>query len=225
MTARRPGNARWMPAPHRDAPRARTAVRAVLLALAVVLVPATAAPAAAGAGECPILVGGEAPCWYDDDGSDDGDDRREKRRGHDDRRRRDESERGRAGPRTEQEASERLLRLLNDERAARGLPAATLRDDVREVADGHAAAMARDGELRHNDAYFSDESRRRHRAARLGENVAVNTSIDDMHRRLMASEGHRANILDPAFTVVGVAVRSDGERWWATQDFVEPDGS
>ena len=48
--------------------------------------------------------------------------------------------------------------------------------------------------------------------------------VEDLHRKLMASEGHRANILDPQMThiAVGVAVKETG--YYVTQIFVRPVG-
>ena len=55
-----------------------------------------------------------------------------------------------------------------------------------------------------------------------GENIAYgNVTADQMMVMWMNSPGHRANILNPRFTRIGVgAVRTSSGRWWATQDFV-----
>ena len=77
--------------------------------------------------------------------------------------------------------------------------------------------------LAHNDAYFSAESKSRLGAKSLGENVARNGSADDAHARLMASPGHRANLMSSKFSVVGIAVFRDGSgNLWITQGFVQP---
>jgi uncharacterized protein YkwD len=61
-------------------------------------------------------------------------------------------------------------------------------------------------------------------ARTAGENIAYgNVTADQMMTMWMNSPGHRANILNPAFTRIGVgAVRTTSGRWWATQDFVTP---
>jgi len=60
----------------------------------------------------------------------------------------------------------------------------------------------------------------------LGENLLVGPAgmpIDQMEQVWMNSPGHRANILSPRFTRIGIgAVRTTSGRWWATQDFVTP---
>lgn len=125
-------------------------------------------------------------------------------------------------PPSEAEATEHLLRRMNEERTARGLPALQRRADVDGVAQAWSGRLAEERRLSHNDAYFTPESRARHGARALGENVAVNSSAEAAHVALMNSEDHRANILDARFTVVGLgAVLRDGS-WWVTQDFVQP---
>ena len=119
-----------------------------------------------------------------------------------------------------------LLALANSDRAAAGLPMLELRDDVYGVAVDHSRRMAQAGDIFHNDDYFTATVRNTLGAKALGENVAMNTSAEDAHRRLMQSPGHRANLMDPRFTVVGIAVvRSADGMGYITEDFVEPTGA
>lgn len=128
-----------------------------------------------------------------------------------------------AEPVVDTDGAARMVALANEERAAAGVPALTLRADVTSIAVAHSQAMAGDGNLRHNDAYFTTSTRTALNAKQLGENVAQNPDIDDAHRRLMNSEGHRANLLNPSFTVVGMGVVRDGDgQYWITQDFMQP---
>jgi len=128
-------------------------------------------------------------------------------------------------PRLVPEAAQRLLDLVNTERAKAGLGQLTSRADVVTIASAHSLRMAAAGNIFHNDAYFSDATRLLLNSRARGENVAQNSSVDDTHARLMSSPGHRANILDPRFSVVGFAVvqASDG-RYYTTQDFLQPAG-
>jgi hypothetical protein len=94
---------------------------------------------------------------------------------------------------------------------------------VDEIARQHSGAMAAKASLWHNDDYFTPASHDRLQARTLGENVAMDPSVDDMHRALMNSPHHRANILDPRFRQVGIGlVFGASGSWFATQDFVEP---
>jgi uncharacterized protein YkwD len=120
-------------------------------------------------------------------------------------------------------AARRLLELVNAERTTRGLPALARRSDVDAVALAHSQDMAAKSDIWHNDAYFTPATHQALDAVFLGENVAMNSNIDDMHRRLMNSPGHRANILDGRFTQVGIGVAADPSGYlFATEDFVEP---
>ena len=120
-------------------------------------------------------------------------------------------------------AEARLLVMINDDRRSYGLAPVSARHDVEEIADGHSAAMAAAHDIWHNDAYFSAATKRRLGASRVGENVALNRTADDAHRKLMASPQHRANILDPGYSVVGIAVAADENgRIYVTEDFLEP---
>lgn len=116
----------------------------------------------------------------------------------------------------------RLLELLNDARGRAGVPPLSRRPDVDSVAVDHSGRMAAAGRIWHNDDYFTAESRARLGARTLGENVAFNGSVEDAHRRLMASPGHRRNILSPAFRIVGLGVVRGESSWFVTQNFVEP---
>ena len=62
-----------------------------------------------------------------------------------------------------------------------------------------------------------------HGNATAGENIAYNyPTADAVMRGWLASSGHRANILRPAFRRIGVgcAVDGSGKRWW-TQAFAD----
>ena len=119
-------------------------------------------------------------------------------------------------------AADRIHRLANQERAAAGLPALAASPRIASIAAGHSMAMATRGDIWHNDAYFGAANRRALGARALGENVAMNRSIDDAHRRLMASPGHRRNILDAGFDAVGIAVVQDESgTLFVTQNFAD----
>ena len=117
----------------------------------------------------------------------------------------------------------RLLTLLNQERQTRGLVRFTLRDDVSAQSRKHSEAMAARGTIWHNDAYFTAANKQRLGAVLLGENVARNPDIDDAHRRLMNSPGHKANVVDGRFSVIGLAVyRSSTGSLYVTESFLQP---
>ncbi|HEX4905503.1 MAG TPA: CAP domain-containing protein [Acidimicrobiales bacterium] len=123
------------------------------------------------------------------------------------------------------EAAARLLVLLNHERERAGLARLALRDDVAAIASGWTRSMARVGRLSHNDEYFTKRTRGRLDARRLGENVAYGGDVDRVHRALMASTPHRANILDSRFGIIGIGAELHDGTWWVTEDFVQSNAS
>lgn len=123
------------------------------------------------------------------------------------------------------EAAQRLLDLTNEDRAKNGLGRLTVRADVTAIALAHSNRMAAAGDIFHNDDFFSTTVRSQLNTKVRGENVAQNNSVDDTHRRLMNSPGHRANLLDARFTIVGFAVvRTANGQYWTTEDFIQPAG-
>jgi uncharacterized protein YkwD len=54
---------------------------------------------------------------------------------------------------------------------------------------------------------------------KLAENVGVGANFREIQVQFMASDAHRANILDAAFRRVGIGVVRQGGRAWVTQIF------
>lgn len=124
------------------------------------------------------------------------------------------------------DAAQHLLDLVNGERQRAGLGAVTSRDDVVAIAVAHSLEMAQEGDIFHSTSYFGSAVRNVLNASARGENVAYNGDIDTAHARLMASAGHRANILDSRFSVVGIGVvKAPDGRFFITQDFLQPAGA
>lgn len=132
-----------------------------------------------------------------------------------------------SGPATEEgttveHAIERLRTLIDAERRTHGLGDLASRSDLSAVAATHSRSMAERGELRHNDDLFTAATKDRLGLRLVGENVAANGSIDDAHRRLMASAGHRANLLSASFAQFGLGVARAGNTWFITEVFATP---
>jgi uncharacterized protein YkwD len=122
------------------------------------------------------------------------------------------------------ELEERLLELVNAERAKAGLKPLRADPALAEVARAHSGDMfAR--------AYFSHVTPDGHdlvdrmRRARLGylaagENLAFAPTLSGAHQGLMNSPGHRANILRPQFGRVGIGIVDGGVHGlMVTQNF------
>lgn len=124
------------------------------------------------------------------------------------------------------EAARRLLDLANEDRRRAGLGLLSPRGDLEAIALDHSQTMARAGDIFHSDHFFGAAVKRLVNASTRGENVAYNTNVDDTHTRLMASPGHRANLLNPRFTTVGFAVvQTPDGRFFTTQNFIQPAGA
>lgn len=114
-----------------------------------------------------------------------------------------------------------VANLINAERAAHGLAPLRIDGALFDSARVWSQTMAAAGDLSHDASYFGT---RPAGVRARGENVAYNATVAAAHQRLMDSPGHRANILDPSFTNVGVGIiERDGtlyitERFSAVQD-------
>ena len=112
-----------------------------------------------------------------------------------------------------------ILEAVNRERTRRGLRPLRLAS----CADGYAARwsaeLARSDRLRHQSLRPIQRSCG---ARNVGENIGYGkVSADDMVQLWMASSMHRANILNPRFSSIGIgAVRSSSGHWYAVQDFL-----
>jgi uncharacterized protein YkwD len=121
-------------------------------------------------------------------------------------------------------AAERaLLDATNRERAAQGLPALAWDAALASAAQRHADRMAQQHAISHQ---FPDEPALLDRTSQAGahfslvaENVAEGPDPETIHSGWMHSAGHRANILDPELTAIGIAVVSRGRQLYAVQDF------
>ena len=124
------------------------------------------------------------------------------------------------------DAAGRLLDLVNGERQKAGLGQVTSRGDITAIALAHSERMAQAGDIFHSDSFFGSAVKALLKAGARGENVAYNGDIDSAHARLMASPGHRANILDGRFTAAGFGVVRHGDgRYFITQDFIQANGA
>lgn len=117
----------------------------------------------------------------------------------------------RLGPRvTEADIVRGNFDLLNEVRRARGLPMLAWDDRAARVAWAHSADMAKNGFVGHVSPTTGDASARFDAAGITGtvvrENVARGYGPKGIHESLMNSPGHRANLVAPDITHVGIGV-------------------
>lgn len=123
-----------------------------------------------------------------------------------------------AQARTDATAEARFVDQVNADRVARGMPRLQVATDLRDVARRHSVRMADQGRLHHNSSLGSDVTSWR----RVTENVGRGPSTTALHDALMASTGHRANILDRNVSQIGVGVEVRGSTVWVTQVYRQP---
>lgn len=111
-----------------------------------------------------------------------------------------------------------FVTAANQERAAEGLPALAVADDLVAVARRHSAAMADGRDLHHNPSLTSDVAGWQ----LVGENVGRGPDTGVIHAAFMASPDHRANLLESRWTEVGIGVEVREGRIWVTQVFRLP---
>lgn len=90
---------------------------------------------------------------------------------------------------------------VNASRAAAGLPPVRENVTLDMKADAWAQVMRDQCRIFHSN--LADGAPKEWR--KLGENVGMGGSIEQVHTAYMNSPGHTANILDPAFTQIGTA--------------------
>jgi uncharacterized membrane protein required for colicin V production len=112
------------------------------------------------------------------------------------------------------EAETKMLELLNAERVKAGLKPLQADEKLRDVARQHSQEMFRLGYFAHVSPTDGSPADRLKRAgiafATAGENLAYAPTVEVAHSGLMASPGHRRNILTPEFTRVGIGVVRGG---------------
>lgn len=128
------------------------------------------------------------------------------------------------------EMDEMALRLLNQARAAAGLPELDLSNEARFVAAERALDMAQNGYFDHVNASgvgavkLLEDFEVPHQI--VGENIARSNYSEDrvvpiVHDALMASAVHRGNILEPRFRRAGIAVARAGDMFYFATVFLD----
>ncbi len=120
---------------------------------------------------------------------------------------------------------EQMLDLINSERAKKGVK--PLIADSRLV----KAARLKSQDMIDND-YFAHESEKYGTPSELvaaqgvsyhyvGENLAVSGTVQQAHRGLMGSPGHRQNILNPKFRLIGIGIIKGRRGVTVSQEFTD----
>lgn len=119
----------------------------------------------------------------------------------------------------------KMINLVNQERTAAGLKALTFDGTLRVPAIKHSQDMSQNNFFSHTSPTHGTFSQRLKASgvkyAGAGENLAMYGSVEKAHVGLMNSEGHRANIMNPNFTRIGIGIVYNQSRgtYYITQWF------
>ena len=104
------------------------------------------------------------------------------------------------------------LDLLNAARTSRGLPPVQINYQLSKLAESYAHDMIDRNFFSHTSPEGLSPFDRMRKAGiqvdRAGENLAFNVDIRAAHQAFMDSPGHKANILDPNYTQIGLGVNA-----------------
>ncbi len=109
-----------------------------------------------------------------------------------------------------------MLRLVNGERSKRGLDPLEVDLNVTEVARNKSQDIIDNSYFSHfSPTYGSPFSMLKSFGVKYiyaGENLAGNSTVNDAHKALMNSKGHKENILNPDFTHIGIGVKEGAKH-------------
>ncbi len=108
---------------------------------------------------------------------------------------------------------ESFLKAANKIRKHAGLPPLQRDSRLEELARAHTNDMAESRYFAHKSPTQGSTHERMRRAGfpfpRYGENIGRARTAEEIHALWLRSPGHRANLLDPTFTHIGIGVRVD----------------
>lgn len=121
------------------------------------------------------------------------------------------------------EMERQIFEWTNQERAKVNAPPLHWSDGLMIAARLHSGEMAKHKDLSHqlkNEPVFTERlSERGARFNAAAENVGFGDDAETLQMGWMHSPLHRANLLNPAYTDMGVGIVRVGDRLWATEDF------
>lgn len=108
-----------------------------------------------------------------------------------------------------------MLEKINKERTTRKLKSLVMDEKARVLAREYGTYLFENGIFSHTDLEGKSPSDRMQSAGIeymfSGENLALAPDLEEAHKGLMESQGHRENILYPFFGKVGIGVVDGGE--------------
>ncbi|KAB3537322.1 hypothetical protein F8154_03255 [Alkaliphilus pronyensis] len=119
---------------------------------------------------------------------------------------------------------ELMLELVNQERVKNGLNELELHQELTNVAHKKSVDIVENNYFSHTSPTYGSFYQMVYDAGisftQVGENLAKARDVKKAHVLLMASTGHRANILNPNFTHIGLGIVKDKYGVVVTQLFI-----
>lgn len=124
----------------------------------------------------------------------------------------------------EREAEEKILELMNKKRKEAGIKPLEMDNTLLKVAEYKSDAMIQENFFSHNNpdgTKWSDWLKKAgYKYTTTGENIAYNmTDPVELFTQWWNSEGHRQNMMNPAFGKVGIGVIYGNGKYMGTQIF------
>jgi uncharacterized protein YkwD len=123
----------------------------------------------------------------------------------------------------QQSPEQQVMALANADRAQHGLAPLKWDPVLAQAAAEHAQLMAQQPALSHQYPGEPDLAARAGAAGAhfrsIAENVALAPNPEALEQEWMHSPPHRANILNPSMTTIGVGLVQRGGNYYAVQDF------
>lgn len=121
------------------------------------------------------------------------------------------------------QARQKLLELINSDRAKHSLNSVSLSNELNQIAQSHSDNMVKLNFFGHTDPFGKNPDDRRKAAkfpAPIKENLAKSATLELAQAGLMRSPIHRIVIIDPLLTQVGLGITKNAEGYiFATQNF------
>lgn len=118
----------------------------------------------------------------------------------------------------------KMVSLVNEERAKKGLKPLAVHAKLAEVAQLKSQDMLQNNYFSHTSPTYGSFASMVYNHGigfrSVGENLAQARNVTHAHALLMASEGHRNNILNPNFTHIGIGVVQGPYGVYVTQLFI-----
>ena len=114
-----------------------------------------------------------------------------------------------------------MVARINVEREARGIPPLERRRELTAIARSYSRRMAAIGKVKHEMDRPVEERIKDAlpNSCMFGENVSKHTNIEYSIGDMMASEGHRENLLDTRFEALGVGIVRGDDFLYFTLEF------